>query len=46
MAVKDDEKKKAIFLCFAHLNLNSKGTLGNETPNSVSLFRLRLQKLI
>ena len=40
-------KKKAIFLSLAHLKLNSKGTLGNETPNSFSLFRLgRLQKLI
>ena len=40
-------KKNAIFLSFARLKLNSKGTLCNETPNSVSLFRLgRLQKLI
>ena len=31
-------KKNAIFLRFAHLKLNSKGTLGNETPNSVSLW--------
>ena len=41
------KKKNAIFLSFAHMKLNSKGTLGNETPNSVSLFKLgRLQKLI
>ena len=45
MAIEDDEKK-AIFFSFAHLKLNSKGTLGNETPLSVSLFRLgRLQKI-
>ena len=39
-------KKNAVFLSFACLNLNSKGTLGNETPNSFSLFGLgRLQKI-
>ena len=48
MVVEDGGKKKhPIFLSFAHLKLNSQGTLGNETPNSVSLFGLgRLQKII
>ena len=47
MAVQDDEKNNAIFLSFASQKLNFKGTLDNETPISVSLFRLgRLQKLI
>ena len=45
MAIEDDEKN-AIFLSFARLKLNSEGTLGNETPNSVLIFRLgRLQKI-
>ena len=40
MAVEDDEKSAS----FACLKLNSKGTLGNETPIRVLLFRLnRLQ---
>ena len=36
MVVEDDkkEKKNAIFLSFARLKLYSKGTSGNETPNS------------
>ena len=34
------KKKNAIFQRFPSLKLNSKGTLGNETPNSVSLFKL------
>ena len=41
MAVEDDQKKKnAIFLSFAHLKLNSKGTLGNETPIASSYLDL------
>ena len=43
----DSKWPLSIFLSFARLKLNSKGTLGNDTLNSVSLFRLgRLQKLI
>ena len=32
--------KKPFFLSFTCLMLNSKGTLGNETPICISLFRL------
>ena len=40
MAVEDDEKSASV----ACLKLNSKGTLANETPVSISLFKLsRLQ---
>ena len=40
MAVKDDEKSASV----ACLKLNSEGTLANETPISISLFKLnRLQ---